>query len=117
MAADEKKPPEHVIESAINEKKEHVEEIAQPRMEKISARQEAYKRIVDATKRGMENYYRRWPERALDERSRDAEEASLHGLRDIFTILDGYVISFRNEVKTHEQHSTEPPAEPSGQRP
>jgi hypothetical protein len=97
--SDEQVLPEHVLGAVIESKKLHIDETASLRVENLSARQEAYQRIVNATKHGMEAYYKQFPSRAIDERSLDAEKWSLNGLRAIFSILDEYTISFRRDLQ------------------
>lgn len=88
------KLPEQLLESVIEEKKSHIDEVIAPRVDKLSAKQEAYKRIVEHTKQQMAEYYEKYPERAVDDRGKDAEEESLRGLRGIFDILDDYIIAY-----------------------
>lgn len=62
----------------------------------ITAKQQAFRRIVNVMKRGMKEYYARFPERATDDRSKDAESASVNGLRDILRILNDYSIEYQD---------------------
>lgn len=103
---DNPSPPEHVVEAAIEEKKDHLDQVAAAPIAKATARQEAYQRIIDSTKTGMAEYYQRYPSRAIDDRSQDAEQWSLNGLRAIFRILDDYQIIFRSEVTN--EHTADP---------
>lgn len=54
--------------------------------------QELRQRIVEMVKRQLEAYYVRHPERANDQRSKDANDASFNGLRLLFALLDQYTI-------------------------
>jgi hypothetical protein len=108
-------PPEHVLDAVIESKKSHIDEIAAPRIENLSARQEAYQRIVNATKRGMAEYYNQFPSRAIDERSLDAEKWSLNGLRAIFGILDDYTIYHRREMHMSTGQTPQNPQPPQHQ--
>jgi hypothetical protein len=87
--------PEHV-ENAISEKADSIEALAADKLPLLTARQECYKRIIGSAKEHMEAYYRRFPERAVDERSKDAEAWSLATLREAFNILDEYEITRRS---------------------
>lgn len=97
---------EKLLRTVIEDKQQKIEDIATPRLEKLDARQEAYQRIVDMMKLKIGAYLLKHPERASDQRSRDAEAESLEGLQEIFNILDGYLISFRPASPVEENHAT-----------
>jgi hypothetical protein len=94
-------PKDELLKTVIEEKEHHVEQIIAPRLDSLSARQDAYKRIVSMAKERMRAYYEAHPERATDARGKDAEGESIQGLRAIFDILDDYLISYR-ETKSPE---------------
>lgn len=108
-------PPDS-IKNAIDAKKEHIETAQQPRLERINARREAYQRMVDCAKKGMEEYYKKFPERAVDVRSQDAENWSINGLSAIFDILDEYYITKRME-NTNVNKSPESGPDKNAKRP
>lgn len=82
------------VRQAVEIKLGHIDLIAQQKLIPLTARQECYKRIVALVKRQLESYYRRYPERSVDERSKDAEDWSIRGIRDILSILDTYDIKY-----------------------
>lgn len=60
-------------------------------------RQVCYKRIRDAMQHGLQMYYRQFPERLLDERSKAAMKDSIIGLNQILDILDEYDITSKSK--------------------
>lgn len=85
----------NLLNTVIEDKKEKLDSVIQPTLAKLTARQEAFKRIVDMAKKDMEDYLLAHPERATDQRNKDAELASIQGIKKIFEILDDYEISYR----------------------
>jgi len=68
-----------------------------------AARTECYQGVRDCMKEGIQAYYREYPDRLLDERSKLAIEHSMVGLKRIFEVLDHYLIGYRDdEGKKHE---------------
>jgi hypothetical protein len=96
MAKDENVNVE-LLHTVIEDKQQRVEQVVAPKIEKLDARQEAYQKIVNIMKADIEAYLIAHPERATDQRSKDAEQASLAGLKKIFNILDEYMILFKPE--------------------
>lgn len=114
---DENMPvPQAILNSVLDQKAQHIDSVLDPKLRKISARQDCYARITSEAKRQIGEYYETHPERALDQRGIDAENASLAGLRMVFDILDEYVISYR-EVKADEQHPATPQSPSSPTQP
>ena len=87
------------VQQVINERHESMDALADEKLPHLTARQECYKRIIGSAKDHMEAYYRRYPERAVDERSKDAEDWTLRALRDSFDIMDEYNIDFRESKR------------------
>src|SRR4051812_3209563 len=56
----------------------------------INPKQELKRRIINAAKRDISDYYDRFPERALDDRGRDNQDLNIHFIQDILRILDDY---------------------------
>lgn len=82
----ESNPPPHATEK--------LDQIAQDKAP-LSAKTQAYRRIINIVKRGLTAYYTRYPERATDERSKDAEDWSIRGIEDVMRVLDDYVIEYK----------------------
>jgi hypothetical protein len=59
------------------------------------ARTEAYAAMKDAMLNHLRIYYRMHPSRLLDDRSNQAVNASLEGLKEFFDILDKYDIAWK----------------------
>lgn len=85
-------PPEakHVTEAKV----EALDELAEAKAP-LGAREVCYRRCINHIKRCIADYYRRYPERAVDERSKDAEEWSFNAFRDVLHILDQFDIAFK----------------------
>lgn len=95
---DENKPPnQEIVKAVVEQKRQKIDSVVAERIGKLTARRESYRRIRDLVKRDVSEYYDRYPERALDDRARDDEDYLVRGLRNIFIILDDYMISFRSE--------------------
>lgn len=93
MTDDELRPG--LVKAVINDRQEKVDQVVQPSLDRMTAREEAYTRIVTMMKASIEAYLLQHPDRAVDQRSKDAEKESLDGLTKIFAILDEYLISYR----------------------
>lgn len=63
--------------------------------EKALARERCYEEIILSVQGGLERYYREFPERLDDARSKDAHQWSMRGADRILKILDKYEISDR----------------------
>jgi hypothetical protein len=57
-----------------------------------TARTTCYQEIRICMKDGIAKYYKKYPERLLDERSKEAIDRSMDGLQCIFQVLDKYQI-------------------------
>lgn len=100
MATNDDKPTkQELMNQVIEDKNKKIEHIIEPVMEKMDARQEAYNRMVNVVKLDFKDYYERFPERSVDQRSKDSEAASISGLEKLFAILDEYDISFMPKPK------------------
>lgn len=88
------KPSPEEVAQAVETKLGHIQAVAASKLSPLSARQDCYRRIIELMKRQLEAYYRRYPERSVDERSKDAEDWSIRGIRDIISVLDSYVIEY-----------------------
>ena len=86
------------LKDVIADKVGKVEDALEPikRKHALTARQDAYTRLIELIKTQISAYYTRYPERALDERSKDVEDWLIRGLHDSLSILDEYEIEYRN---------------------
>jgi len=58
------------------------------------AREVCYTAIRGCMKDGIGDYYREFPDRMFDDRSKLAIKHSIVGLEAIFAVLDGYAIEY-----------------------
>ena len=61
--------------------------------DKLSAQERCYAEIVNEATEGLARYYREYEERIDDQRSKDAQEWSMRGVKRILKVLDKYEIS------------------------
>jgi hypothetical protein len=71
---------------------EIVDSLTQPK----EARVQAYAEILAVTKECLNEYARRHPERAVDERHQEGLECSVFGVSVILEILDRYDIQYKD---------------------
>ena len=64
-----------------------------------AARRRCYEEIVALAVKGLEHYYRLYPERIGDERADDARRWSTDGVEGIIRILDTYEIREKTDAR------------------
>lgn len=86
------------VKEIVAEKVKQVDDAVESikRKHELTARQDAYTRIIELIKTRISAYYARYPERALDERSHDVEDWLVRALHDSLGILDEYEIEYNN---------------------
>lgn len=71
---------------------ERMETLAPKSKPVMVAGHELKRRIINYMKRSLDEYYARWPERAVDERGHDNTEKAVRDVEAIMHILDDYEI-------------------------
>jgi hypothetical protein len=84
-------------ENHIKRISEHIEDAANSVAPQLIASHALGRRIVNIFKQEFIAYYKRHPDRAGDERSRDNEEWITRALHDSLQLLAEYAISYKQE--------------------